>query len=82
MSLNQTKPNQNKATLIFASFSSIEQSVESVSNNDLFLNLIKNFHEVFKARFNDLLSMEIPESIISLIDVEMKGTNLDFFLQE
>ena len=38
--------------------------------------------EGFRARFKDLLNIEIPEWIIRPFDVEVESTNLDTFLKE
>ena len=53
-----------------------------LDNLFIHINHIKNLQEDFKARFGDLLNMEIPEWIISRFDVERKSANLYVFLQE
>ena len=56
--------------------------VFAIINNDLFISHIKNLLEDFKARFKDLLNMEIHEWIISPFDVEVKSVNSDNLLKE
>ena len=48
----------------------------------IYINHIRKLQEDFKAWFKDLLNMEIPEWIISLLDVEVKSANLYNFLNE
>ena len=43
---------------------------------------INTFEYDFKARFEDILNMDIPEWVSSSSDYEVESTNLDTFLQE
>ena len=47
----------------------------------IYINRHKNLQEDFKARFKDLLNMEIPEWIIFSFDVQVENENLETFLK-